>query len=208
MVLDDVVGYAARLDLSWPADQLRNSVGAFPVGVLLAAERRGACVGPRVAVRAVVGGVDDDGVVGDAEVVEHVEHRADVLVVVDHRVVVLGLPQPGLALAPGLQVCVQVHVGEVAPDEERVARLVLALDVVDGAVGDVVVDGLHPLGGQRAGVLDGLLADRAELLVVGFGRHLVEWPCSRARRAAAPSRRAAGTGPCAGSRTARVPPRR
>ena len=51
--------------------------------------------------------------------------------------------------------------------------VVLALDVVDGGVGDVVVDGLHPLRGQRAGVLDGLLADRAELRVVGFGRHLV-----------------------------------
>ena len=41
-------------------------------------------------------------------------------------------------------------------------------------VGDVVVDGLHPLGGQRAGVLDGLLADRTELRVVGFGRVLGE----------------------------------
>ena len=50
---------------------------------------------------------------------------------------------------------------------------VLALDVVDGGVGDVVVDGLHPLRGQRPGVLDGLLADRSVLRVVGFGGHLV-----------------------------------
>ena len=74
VVLDDVVGYAARLDLSGPADQLRHPVRALPVGVLLAAERRGARVRPAVAVRSVVGGVDDDGVVGDAELVEHVEH--------------------------------------------------------------------------------------------------------------------------------------
>ncbi len=133
VVLDDVVGDAARLDLSGPADQLRDAVGALPVGVLLAAERRGARVGPAVAVRSVVGGVDDDGVVGDAEFVEHVEHRAHVLVVVDHRVVVLRLPHPGLAPAPGLDVRVEVHVGEVAPHEERVARVVLPLDVVDGA---------------------------------------------------------------------------
>ena len=133
VVLDDVVGNAARLDLSGPADQLRNPVGALPVGVLLAAERRGARVRPAVAVRAVVGGVDDDGVVGDAEFVEHVEHGADVAVVVDHRVVVLGLPQPGLSLALRLGVGVEVHVGEVAPHEERVARVVLPLDVVDGA---------------------------------------------------------------------------
>ncbi len=50
---------------------------------------------------------------------------------------------------------------------------VLALDVVDGRVGDVVVDGLHPLGVQRPGVLDDLLADRAVLRVVGFVGYLV-----------------------------------
>jgi hypothetical protein len=50
---------------------------------------------------------------------------------------------------------------------------VLALDVVDGEFGDLVVDGFHALLVERAGVLDGLLADRAELRVVGLGRHLV-----------------------------------
>ena len=49
-----------------------------------------------------------------------------------------------------------------------VARLVLPLDVVDACPGGVVVDGLHPLGVQRAGVLDGLLADRTELRIVGL----------------------------------------
>ena len=34
------------------------------------------------------------------------------------------------------------------------SALLLPLDEVDGAVGDVVVDRLHPLLGQRAGVLD------------------------------------------------------
>ena len=48
--------------------------------------------GQRVVVRAVVGRVDDDGVVGDAELVELVEHLPDMLVVVDHRVVVEALP--------------------------------------------------------------------------------------------------------------------
>ena len=55
VVLDDVVGHRARLDLSRPADHLRNPERALPVGVLLAAERRGARVGPAVAVRPVVG---------------------------------------------------------------------------------------------------------------------------------------------------------
>ena len=47
-----------------------------------------AAVGPGVHVRAVVGAVHDDGVLGDAELVEQVEQLADVLVVVDHGVVV------------------------------------------------------------------------------------------------------------------------
>jgi hypothetical protein len=53
-------------------------------------------------------------------------------------------------------------------------RLVLPLDVLDRGVGDVVVDGLHPLGGERAGVLDGLLTDGTELLVVRLVRVLGE----------------------------------
>ena len=116
--------------------------------------------------RSVVGAVDDDGVLGDAQLVETVKHGADILVVVDHRVVVLGLPRPGLTAALRLGVGVKVHVGEVAPDEERRAGRVLPLDEVDGGIGDVVVDGFHPLLVQRPGVLDGLLADRTVLLVV------------------------------------------
>ena len=42
---DDVVGHAARLDLARPADHGRHPVGAFPVRVLLAAERRHAASG-------------------------------------------------------------------------------------------------------------------------------------------------------------------
>ena len=79
-------------------------------------------VGPRVHVRPVVGRVDDDRVLGDPELVELVEQRADVPVVVDHRVVVGRLPAAGLADALGLRVRPEVHVGRVDPDEERRAR--------------------------------------------------------------------------------------
>ena len=96
VVLDDLVGHHPGLDLAGPADHLGNPERALPVGVLLAAERRGAAVGPAVAVRPVVGAVDDDGVLGDAEFVEAVEQLTDVAVVVDHRVVVARLPKPGL----------------------------------------------------------------------------------------------------------------
>ena len=55
MMLDNLVGHAARLDLAGPADHLGNPEGALPVGGLLAAERRGRAVGPAVGVRSVVG---------------------------------------------------------------------------------------------------------------------------------------------------------
>ena len=45
-----------------PAHQQRHAERAFPVGVLLAAERRHRAVGPRVHVRPVVGAVHDEGV--------------------------------------------------------------------------------------------------------------------------------------------------
>ena len=102
-----------------------------------------------------------EGVVGDAELVEQVEHLADVLVVVDHRVVVGRLPAPGLTQALLLGVREEVHVGRVEPHEEGLAGLLLALDEVRRRGDELVVAGLHPLRGQRAGVLDLLLADLA-----------------------------------------------
>ena len=78
-------------NLPGPAHERRHPVGALPVGVFLAAERRGAGVRPGVVVRAVVGRVQDDRVVGDAEIVELLEQFADVAVVLDHPVRVLVL---------------------------------------------------------------------------------------------------------------------
>ena len=63
-----------------------HAEGAFPVRVLFAAEGRHRAVGPGVHVRAVVGRVDDDRVVGDAQIVERLEQRADRVVVLDHAV--------------------------------------------------------------------------------------------------------------------------
>ena len=66
------------------------------------------------------------------ELVEIVEHLADVLVVVDHRVVIGRLPASRLAEALGLGVRVEMHVRRVEPDEERLAGVVLALDEILG----------------------------------------------------------------------------
>ena len=150
---DDIVGYRAGFDVPGPPDHRRHAVGAFPVRVLLAAERRHRAVRPAVHVRAVVGRVHDERVVRDLEIVQHLEDLADVLVVVDHGVVVRALESSRLADALRLGVGAEVHVGEVHPHEGRLAGRVHPLDEVHRAGGDVVVDGLHPLRGQRAGVL-------------------------------------------------------
>ena len=159
---DHLVGDLAGLDAAGPAHHAGHAVGAFPVGVLLVAERRHGAIGPRVHVRAVVGRVHHERVVGDLEIVEHLEDLPDIPVMVDHRVVIRALELPRLAQARRLGVGAEVHVGEVHPDQGGLAGLVLALDEIDGARGDVVVDRLHALLGQRAGVDTGLLADAAE----------------------------------------------
>ncbi len=51
--------------------------------------------------RPVVGAVHDDGVVRDAQVVEQLEQVADRPVVIDHGVVIGGLPSPACPSVPG-----------------------------------------------------------------------------------------------------------
>ena len=112
------------LDDAGPADEGRHAEAAFPVGRLLALERRGAAVGPGEDFGAVVGGVDDDGVVGDAEVVELLEQLADMAVVLDHAVGIEA--QARLALALLLQMREDVHAGGVEVAEERLVWLAAA----------------------------------------------------------------------------------
>ena len=62
----------------------------------------------------------------------------------------------------GADVGTQMHARRVEPAEERLAGGLLSLHEVDGRGRGLVVDRLHPLLGQRTGILDGLLADLAE----------------------------------------------
>jgi hypothetical protein len=154
----DLVRDDAGRDLPGPADDERDAESALPVRVLLRPERCHASVRPRVHVHAVVGRVHDDRVLGEAQLVDGVEHPADELVVVDHRVVVGRLPPSRLTDAPSLGMRAEVHVRGVHPGEEGLAGLVLTLDEVDRRIDDLVVDRLHPLPGQRARVLDLVLS--------------------------------------------------
>ena len=64
---DNAVQHRACLDLARPTEETRNAPRAFPVGVLLAAEWRIGAIRPGVVLRAVIGGIHNDGVIGDAE---------------------------------------------------------------------------------------------------------------------------------------------
>ena len=109
--------------------------------------------GQRAHVRAIVGAVAGTGVVRDAEIIARLENRADVLVVVDHRVVVAALPTPACPTLSGLvyvyggacRLLIQMKNGLPAAFwrwMKSTARAVMSL-----------IDRLHALGGERAGVL-------------------------------------------------------
>src|SRR5580704_60468 len=61
----------------------------------------------------------------------------------------------------------KVHTGGVVPAEERRIRPDLPLHEFDGGCGRLIVDCLHALAGERAGVFDGLLADLAPTRLLG-----------------------------------------
>ena len=143
LVRGDVVDLGARLDDAGPAHHARHAVAAFPVRVLLALERRGAAVRPREDLGAVVGRPDDDGVVGDAEVIELLQELADHAVELGHAVRVDA--QAGLALRFRLEERVDVHAGRVEPAEERLAGLVLPVDEVERGAEELLVHRLHAL---------------------------------------------------------------
>ena len=62
--------------------------------------------------------------------------------------------EAGLALALGLEPRPDMHAGRVPPQEERLVLFLGALQEVDRSVGHLLIDGLHPLLGERPGVLD------------------------------------------------------
>ena len=120
----------------------------FPVRVLFVAERRHRRIRPGVHVRTIVGAVHDKRIVTDAQLVDLVQHRADVLVMVDHRVGILAHPTSRLPEAFRLDVRPEVHVSEVDPHKEWLVGLGLSLDEIGGAIGDIVVDRFHALCGS------------------------------------------------------------
>ena len=86
-------------------------------------------------------------------------------VVLDHAVGVDA--QAGDPLRLRLEVRPDVHPGPVPPDEEGLALVHGGPHECFGRVEELLVHRLHPLRGQRASVLDALLADHAEAGILG-----------------------------------------
>ena len=111
--------------------------------------------------RAVVGRIDDEGVLSDPHLIEIVKQRAHVFIVVYHRVVIWRLPAARLSQTLLLGMCEEMHVGEVHPDEERFAVIRAFLDEPLRLLSKVVVTRSHSLYVERSGILDLLFADPA-----------------------------------------------
>ena len=128
-----------------PADDARHAEAAFADRALGVLERRHAAIRPGEHLGAVVGGEDDDGVVGFADVVEVLEQGADAVIdlrhagffetvvglAVLHRAVLLGEERP------------DVHARGVVPDEERLAVLLGLVHEVARSLDQHLVEGRH-----------------------------------------------------------------
>src|SRR6516165_5663757 len=173
---EDVVDLDARRHQAGPAYHRGHAIAALPVGVLLAAERRRAAVGPGERLGAVVGGVDHDRIVGDAEIVELLQELADLPVMLHHPVRIDA--EPGLSLRRWLEMGPNVHAGRIEPDEERLAVADGAVDEFHRGLQELLVDCLHAFLGERASVVAFLLAPGAEAWIVarrvGGGRDALE----------------------------------
>ena len=82
--------------------------------------------------RAVVGRIEDDGIVGDTEIVDRLQQLADIVVVLQHSIEIFA----DAAAAPHgfTHMGVEVHPCRVPPAEERFVRLNFPLDKIDGGV--------------------------------------------------------------------------
>jgi hypothetical protein len=65
------------------------------------------------------GRVNDEGIVGDAQVIQRLEDCPHILIVVDHGVLIRALPAPRLTNAGRLGMGAEVHVGRIHPHKKR-----------------------------------------------------------------------------------------
>ena len=166
---DNAVLDLARRHLPGPAHDRRHAEAAFETGALAAGKRCLSAVRPGEILGAVVGGEHDDGVVVEPVALQVGHHRADDIVELRHAgfldaPAVLGVAQRFILLG---QMRHDVHARRVEPHEERLLVGARLVDELQRVVEDFVVDRLHPLGIERSGILDPLLADLAPARLLG-----------------------------------------
>ena len=161
----DAAEYLTCGNVARPAHHHRNAYAALIGRHFLAAEGRSTAVETGAVLRAVVGGVNDDGIVQHAHGFHAVEQFADLHVVFDQTAAIeivlggVGLCEVAILVAkPGIH----VHPTSVEPHEERLVRLLRALHEVQAGGHERLIHCLHPLLAELAGVLDSLFADLAE----------------------------------------------
>jgi hypothetical protein len=92
---------------------------------------------------AVIRGVDDNGVIRDAQIIQLLEQLANHAVVLHHTVGFQS--KDGLALRVGLEVRPDMHSGRVEPAEKRLARLVLAIHEIKRSCQKFLIHRFHAL---------------------------------------------------------------
>jgi binding-protein-dependent transport system inner membrane component len=114
-------------------------------------------------VHTVVGPINDDGVVGNTELVDHLEQVPNMTVVFEHAIDVFAETAAALIFRPDMGV--EMHARAVPRAEERSTGLSLSPDEVDGCIGRLVVDRLHAFLAEWSGILNGLATDLAKTRV-------------------------------------------
>ena len=164
----DAVRNGAGLDARRPADQHGHPHAAFPRRCLLAAEGSCAAVRPPGSHCAIVGGIEDDGVVPHSQRINLFQDLPDVAVMLHHAAaidVIARRIRLGEIAALRLEMGVDVHAGGRIPGEERLSALYRVPHERNRAAGELLVHCLHALDGEGAGVGAFLLAPRSKTLV-------------------------------------------
>src|SRR5262249_5137983 len=123
-----------------------------------------ATVGPREGLGAIVGCVNDDGILSDAEIVKLPQELTDLPVVLHHAIGINA--KSGLSLRVRLEMSPYVHPSWIEPDEEWLLLLICSLDEVQGCRDELFIDRLHALLCERTCILTSLLAPRTEAGII------------------------------------------
>jgi len=145
----------------------RHTVSALPVGVFLTAKRCHARIWPSVHVWTIVGRIHNDCVVTHTKVVQYFENLSNILIVVDHCIVIWALPMARLSNTLSLCMSANMHMGKIYPYESRLAGRILSLYKFNGPVCNLVINCFHPLLGQWTGIFDGLHPNFTETGIYG-----------------------------------------